>query len=70
VQYQLTGSQIVVRPAPGQVLTLSTVTGKSRTVTADGKKDLIYDADSDAWYYGSVRSSNEVDLSTLAVTAA
>ncbi len=69
VTYKLTGSQIVATPASGYVMTVTAASGKTRTITSSkGSSSLIYDASSGNWYYGSVRSSNKVDIGTLSVS--
>jgi len=67
VSYQLAGSQIVATPAKGYEMTVVDARGKTRTVTSKSSSKLVYDAKSDSWYYGSVKSSNKVDISTLSV---
>ena len=66
VSYKLTGSRVVATPAKGYEMTVVDTGGKTRTVKPKGSK-LLYDAKTDGWYYGSVKSSNKVDVSTLAV---
>lgn len=66
VAYKLTGSRIVATPAKGYEMTVVDARGETRTVTSKSSK-LLYDAKSESWYYGSVKSKNRVDISTLSV---
>lgn len=68
IWYELTGSRILVSPAQGYVMTVTDERGRSRSIKWGDDRLLIYDAESAAWFYGSVRSGNRVDISTLSVT--
>ena len=67
LHYTPSGSRLSVSPADGWEIVVVDLKGKTRTVE---EKDVIYDAETDQWYYKEIKKNNRIDITTLQVRPA
>lgn len=68
IYYTPSGSTIRLSPEDNYTMTIDTVEGDTKTLTASLNWDIIYNAIDDKWYFHSIDPNNEIIYDTLSVS--
>ncbi len=67
VLYQPTGNRLQVKPEPGFVMEVTSLSGTTLTLTSGTNWNLVYDNARGQWFFKSNTAGNEIDISTLVI---